>query len=230
MKRSPTEYKIKKHLSQREVEPDKRIWDNIQKALDENHKPNNAKLWFRYAGIAAMLCIGFLAYQIFTPFNAPSTNLVLDSKPVLTNPITFNSVKMNYLANPENIQIEFKNKLTQNPINTDKPIQKLKTETETAKASIDDETESLLQLANLELEKAEQERQLTQEVNALLAQAIENTQDEDQKEILQTLEASVLLAEVESEIQLEKPQNLKDKIWEALVSNLNDIKRSVVSN
>ena len=225
-----SEQHIKKQLGQREIEPSKTIWDNIQKELDQNQKPKKRIVWLKYAGIAAVLAIGFLVYQTLKPIDNQTIVLVLDSKSVITKPVKFEPTKLDYVAKPQMIKNESENNLVQNQIKVDKQKSNQTSEIEIVETTIDDEIENLLQLANIELEKAEQERRLTEEVNTLLAQAIEDTDDIEQKEILKTLEAEVLLAEVESEIKFEKPQNLKDKIWEVLVTNLNDIKRSVALN
>ena len=225
-----SEQHIKKQLGQREIEPSKTIWDNIQNELDQNQKPKKPIVWLKYAGIAAVLAIGFLVFQTFNPVGNQTPIIVLDSKSVITKPVIFEPIKLDYVAQPRVIKNETENNLVQNQIKVDKQKSVVNSEIEVAENSIDDETENLLQLANIELEKVEQERKLTKEVNTLLAQAIEDTDDIEQKEILQNLEATVLLAEVESEIDLEKPHNLKDKIWEAFVTNLNDLKRSVALN
>ena len=225
-----SEQHIKKQLGQREIEPSKTIWDNIQKELDQNQKPKKRNVWLKYAGIAAVLAIGFLVYQTFKPVDIQTPIIVLDSKSVITKPVEFKSVKLDYVAQPQVIESVSKGNLVQNKIKVDKQKTVINPEIEIVENSIDDEAETLLQLANIKLKKAEQERRLTKEVNTLLAQAIEDTDDIEQKEILKNLEATVLLAEVEHEIKLEKPQNLKDKIWEAFVTNLNDLRRSVALN
>lgn len=231
MKLSNSEYKFKSQLAQNEIEPENYVWDNIQKELEQNRRRKISKIWFKYAGIAAILCISFLMYQILMPVDMQYKNVVLDSKPLMTKPIKFNSIRLGYVAHPKTYKIEPDNNLADNHIqqvDNQKPNQSL--QIEVTENSIDDETESLLQLAHSQLQRTEQERQLIQEVNTLLAQAIKNTQDVEQKGILQNLEAKVLLAEVESEIKLQKPQNLKDKIWDALVTNLNDLKNTIALN
>ena len=228
--RPSSEQHIKKQLGQREIEPSKSVWDNIQKELDQNQKPKKPIVWLKYASIAAVLAVCFFAYQTFKPVDNQTPIIVLDSKPVITKPVEFQSIKLDYVAQPLVIKNETKNNFVQNQTKVDKQKTNENSEIEIAETPIDDEAENLLQLANIELEKVEQERRLTEEVNTLLAQAIEDTDDIEQKEILQNLEATVLLAEAESEIELEKPHNLKDKIWEAFVTNLNGIKRTVALN
>lgn len=228
--RSSSEQHIKKQLGQREIEPKKNVWDKIQKELDQNQKPKERMAWFKYAGIAAVLAIGFLVYQNFKTVDNQTPIIVLDSKSLIVEPLEFKPVKLEYVAQPFVIKNETKNNLAQNQIKVNKQKPNVGSEIEVAETNIDDEAENFLQLANNELEKVELEHQLNEEVNTLLAQAIEDTDDIEQKEILKNLEATVLLAEVESKIELEKPHNLKDKIWEAFVTNLNDLKRSVALN
>lgn len=230
MKLSNSEYKFKSQSARNEIEPENYVWDNIKKELEQNRKRKISKIWFKYAGIAAILCIGFLMYQILTPVDMQYKYLILDSKPLMIKPIKFKPVRLGYIAHPKSFKTETDNNLADNQIQVDnkKPNQNL--QIEVTEDSIDDETENLLQLAHSQIQRAEQERQLIQEVNTLLAQAIKNTQDVEQKRILQNLEARVLLAEVESEIKLQKPQNLKDKIWNVLVTNLNDLKNTIALN
>ncbi len=230
MKLSQTEHKIKKDLAQREVAPSQNIWENIEQELDKNAKPKKQKTWLKYASIAAVLCVGFLVYQGLQTRTTNSSQLVLESKSVIEKELQLklNTAKISYVASPQTIRVEDvsmgKSKALKNKIQTQN------TQPKKVKPSIDIEVDNLLSQAQNTLVKAEKEKQLLNEVNSLLADAMQQTQDEEQKKILQNLQATTLLAEVEAEIELQKPKNLKDKIWEALVSNLNDIKQAVVLN
>lgn len=228
MRLSNSEYKIKRQLGQKEIASQDYLWENIQKELDKNQKRKPSNIWVKYASVAAVLCIGFLSYQIFKPTNNPSENLVLESKSLISNPLIFKAEKANYVYYPQTINKKSDNNLTKQTKITERP--KSKVQIDIVEQPIEDEVENLFQLAMIEIDKDEQEQQLIKEVNQLLAHAIKDTKDIEQKAILQNLEASVLLAEVESEIDLQKPQNLKDKIWEALVTNFNDLKHSIALN
>ncbi|NBC57082.1 MAG: hypothetical protein GVY05_02195 [Bacteroidetes bacterium] len=230
MKISQTEHKIKKELAQRKLTPSQNLWDNIEQELDKTSKPKKQKFWLKYASIAAIICIGFLVYQGLKSDRTNSTQMVLESKPIIDNNIEleFKTSTISYVASTPEIQ----NKTISN-VNTrivENNVTVKNTIVNEEKPSIDTEVENLLSQAQNALAKAEKEKQLRKEVNALLAEAMKQTQDKEQKQILQNMQATILLAEVEAEIELQKPKNLKDKIWEALVSNLNDIKEVVALN
>jgi hypothetical protein len=229
MRLSPTEHKIKKDLAEREIQPSKDLWDNIQLDLDKAEKPKLKYLWVKIGSLVAVLCLALLAYQNFhtTPENLPI--LSLESKPAIKNNIVFKPVEMAVVetTTSKNIQPEVKS----SPQVTVEQKNKNATETgETLVSNIDDnEAENLSNLAVQDVE-TKKEQHLINEVDSLLAQAMASTEDTEQKNIINDMRAALLLAEVESDIQLEKPKHLKDKIWEALVSNLNDFTNSVVLN
>lgn len=233
MKLSQTEHNIKKQLADREIEPSAKLWDNIQSELDNEQKSKHKVFWLRLAGLAAVLCLCFLAYQGVQNTREAIPSLVLDHKEHIEQPIEFNTQTIDHVASPQykTITIELTGNESIEESKTKSP-ESSKEELVTGQhsSSIEDEVESLLQDANQNLRKAEQEKILMAEVENLLDQAIENTQDKEQQHILKSMQAHLLLAEVESEIELTKPPNLKDKIWEAIVSNFNDIKSSVVLN
>ncbi|RRO25149.1 hypothetical protein [Flavobacteriaceae bacterium 14752] len=231
MKISQTEHNIKKDLAQRELQPSQNLWDDIEQELDKSTNPQKQKLWLKYVSIAAVLCIGIFVYQGLNSETVNPTQLVLESKPIIEQdiqlkltPTTFSS----YVASPSTVQTKNISNVEAQVIENYVPIKNTIVDEE--KPSIDIEVNNLLSQAQNTLAEAEKEKQLRNEVNALLANAIQQTQDEEQKQILQNLQATTLLAEIEAEIELQKPQKLKDKIWEALVSNLNDIKQVVALN
>jgi ribosomal protein S3AE len=233
MKLSQTEHKIKKSLANREIQPSAKLWDNIQSELDKDQKPKSKVLWFRLAGVAAVLCLCFLAYQGFQNTRETLPTLVLKQKGTIAQPLKFNTQNIDYLVLPKPNEIA--NNFTTTQVEQEPKTEVKETLIETSVANqssstIEDEVESLLQNANQKLAKVEQEKLLIAEVDNLLNEAIENTQDTEQQTILKSMQARLLLAEVESEIELTKPPNLKDKIWEAIVSNYNDLKSSVALN
>jgi DNA-binding transcriptional regulator of glucitol operon len=233
MKLSQTEHKIKKNLSDREIQPSAELWDNIQSELDKSQKPKSKVLWFRLAGVAALLCLCFLAYQGFQNTRETIPTLVLQQKEAIEQPIEFNTQTIDYVVLTKPDEIEDNLVTTQKEDEPKAEIQETITEVLVVNQNnitIEDEVQSLLQNAKKNLAKKEQEKLLIAEVDNLLNEAIENTQDPDQENILKSMKARLLLAEVESEIELSKPPNLKDKIWEAIVSNYNDLKSSVAIN
>ncbi|MGX1023651.1 hypothetical protein [Psychroflexus sp. MBR-150] len=230
MKISQTEHKIKNKLSQREITPSQNLWDNIEQELDKTSKSKSNKIWLKYVSIVAVLCVGVFVYQGLKPETGKSTQLVLKSKPVIEKEkqLKLNTTSLSYVASPSTIQtkntLKFNNETSKNKTQVKNSI------AEDKKPSIEVEVDNLLSQAQNALTKSEKEKQLIDEVNILLAEAMQQTQDKDQQQILQDLKATALLAEIEAEIELQKPPNLKDRIWTALVSNLNNIKRTVVSN
>ena len=236
MKLSQAEYNIKKSLALKEIKPSAKLWENIQSELETQEEPKKKLLWFKYASIAAVLCIGFFVFKSLQSTKPIMPNIVLESDPIIKNQIHFNTPDATPVAVVNQVNKEKTVITTQNSISIemtqDKPVEdkiNLIVKTETVNI-LDNEVDALINLANSNLETQHVEQELVTEVENLLNNAIKATQDIEQKTILKNMNASLLLAEVEADIQLEKPHNLKDKIWEALVSNFNDIKDSVVYN
>jgi len=234
MKLSQTEHNIKKNLADREIEPSAALWERIQGELDERETSNSNKgLWFKLSAVAAVLCLCFLAYQGFHNTRETIPTLVLQQKGTIEQSIEFNTQTIDYVVVP-------KLKKINNKLITAQLSEELETElpqaseevlvVDQSSTPIEDEVQALLQNANRKLSKTEQDKVLMVEVDNLLDQAIGNTQDVEQQEILKSMQARLLLAEVEADIELTKPPNLKDKIWEAIVSNYSDLKNSVVLN
>jgi|GEM_PF-4973298 len=233
MKLSQTEHNIKEQLADREIQPSAKLWDNIQSELEREQKPKPKVLWIRLAGVAAVLSLCFLAYKGLLQTRKTIPALVLEQKEHIEYPIEFNTQTIDYVAIPQNNNAIVESSETyiiedSKPSLPESSNQDLVADQNSS--TIEDEVEALLEDANQNLTKAEQDKLLMAEVENLLDQAIENTQDKEQQRILESMQAQLLLAEVESEIELTKPPNLKDKIWEAIVSNYNDIKDSVVLN
>lgn len=103
-------------------------------------------------------------------------------------------------------------------------------EEQIATSTLDAEIDALLAEAALSLEEKSRQKSLEDEVNNLLNNAIAQTDDEEQKQLLNTLSADLLLAEAEHQIDLQKPPKFKDKVWDALVANFNDIKQDFAFN
>lgn len=232
MKLSHNEHNIKKQLADREIQPSAELWNNIQTELDKEQESNSKVLWMRLAGIAAVLCVGFLAYQGFQNTREALPVLVLDQKEKIEQPTEFQVQTIDYVAAPATISALKKIVVTdEKSIENNAPQYSKETAVVSEISnSIDTEVESLIEKANTRLAEAEQEKLLITEVDNLLDQAIENTQDIEQQNILKSMQAQLLLAEVEADIDLVKPPNLKDKIWDAIVSNYTDLKNSVVLN
>lgn len=228
MKISKTERHIKKHLAESNITPSQNMWDSIEQELDKTSKPKNNRGWLKYAGIAAVFCVGFLVYQLSQPNIGVPSLIVLDSKPIIENEIQLSTTPVDYVAVPLPIKKEIKLKVE--PETYQAPKQFEKTAADNKIVTLDSETDILLSQAQTALAEAEKEKELLNEVNSLLADAVKQTQDEDQKQILQNMQATILLAEAEADIELQKPPNLKTKIWDALVSNFNDFKDTVVLN
>lgn len=232
MRLSEAENKIKKDLAERVLQPGDALWENIQKELDQKQsKPKNAYLWWKVGSVAAVLCLAFLAYQGFQSTPENKINLVLDTKPIKTKVLDLKAENLNVqlVHHPkEGVQktVNRAIKPKENPVPT--------AETPSQVAEVEytnpgDEAEMLLAIAQQQL-KMKNDEKLTAEVNRLIDMAMSETEDAQQKSILKDMKAMVLLAEVESEIELEKPPLLKDKIWDALVFNFNQMKNNIVLN
>jgi hypothetical protein len=233
MKLSQTEHNIKKQLADSKIQPSAKLWDNIQGELDKENKTSSKGLWYKLSAVAAVLCLCFLAYQGFQNTREIMPTLVLDQKNVIEEPIKFEYKTIDYVVFPADKEAKVK---PSSIVEIDEPItvkQNSFAQEELANEdikNIDNEIESLLQDANKNLTQEDQDRLIIAEVENLLDQAIDNTKDGEQKDILKSMQARLLLAEVEADIELMKPPNLKDKIWEAIVSNYTDMKNSVVLN
>ncbi len=231
MRLSEAENKIKKDFAESVLQPSDALWDNIQQELDQKQsKPKLVYLWWKVGSVAAVLCLAFLAYQGFqsSPIHIPE--IVLESKSIQTKALDIKGENLNIQI--AHSRLELKESSTQ-PV----PPQKEMTDVVDVPAEspkVDnnpnlDEAEWLLAQAQQEL-KMRSDQKLVAEVNQLLDDAMSKTEDLQQKSILQDLKATVLLAEVESEIELEKPPMLKVKIWDALVFNFNQVKNNIVLN
>jgi hypothetical protein len=231
MRLSEAENKIKKDLAESVLQPSDALWDNIQQELDQKQsKPKLVYLWWKIGSVAAVLCLAFLAYQGFQSSTINIPEIVLESKPIQTKALDIKGENLNIQI--AHSRLELKESSTQSV-----PPQKEMTDVVDVPAEsprVDntpnlDEAEWLLAQAQQEL-KIRSDQKLVAEVNQLLDDAMAKTEDLQQKSILQDLKATVLLAEVESEIELEKPPMLKVKIWDALVFNFNQVKNNIVLN
>lgn len=232
MRLSEAENKIKSDLAEKELQPSDALWENIQKELDQKQsKPKIAYLWWKVGSVAAVLCLAFLAYQGFQSTPEETTNVVLDTKPIKTKALELKAVNLNIqlvhnrledVRETINHSIQVKESEV---VIADTPVEMEQVESMTPK----DEAEMLLAIAQQQL-KMKKDQKLTAEVNRLIDLAMSETEDAQQKSILKDMKAMVLLAEVESEIELEKPPLLKDKIWNALVFNFNQMKNNIVIN
>jgi hypothetical protein len=232
MRLSEAEQKIKRDLAERALQPSDALWENIQKELDQKQsKSKPAYLWWKVGSVAAVLCLAFLAYQGFQSTTSVTIpDVVLDSKPIKTKTIDIKAEDLDVQIAYS--RLEVKSSSTQ-PFSSqediadviDAPVQTPDVE------SIPqiDEAEMLLAMAQEEL-KMQNDEKLVAEVNRLIEEAMSETDNVQQKAILKDMKATVLLAEVESEIELEKPPLLKDKIWDALVFNFNQVKSNIVLN
>jgi uncharacterized protein HemX len=232
MRLSEAENKIKRDLAGRALQPSDALWENIQKELDQKQsKPKIAYLWWKLGSVAAVLCLAFFAYQGFQSRTDRATNLVIDSKPIKTKAFDIKAENLNIqLVHYPVEQIQKTVNRTIQP--KENPVLVVETSTQTTEVentNPGDEAEMLLAIAQQQL-KMQNDEKLTAEVNKLIDQAMSETEDAQQKSILKDMKATVLLAEVESEIELEKPPLLKDKIWDALVFNFNQMKNNIVLN
>jgi len=231
MRLSEAENKIKKDLAERTLQPSDALWDNIQQELDQKQsKPKIAYLWWKVGSVAAVLCLALLAYQGFHSTSITMVDVVLDSKPVKIKEgdIKAEDFEIKVVHRP----LEVQSLSAQNPTFQEELAIVVKAPVKTPEVESTqevDEAEMLLAIAQEELKK-QKEKKLVAEVNSLLEDAISETEDIQQKNILQNMKAEVLLAQVESEIELEKPPLLKFEIWDAIVSNFNEVKGKFALN
>jgi hypothetical protein len=235
MKLSKAEHKIKRDFAERQIQPNSSLWNNIQQELDqEQSKPKTTYLWWKIGSVAALLCLVFLAYKSFQSRPDINSNLVLDSKKLKSNQvaITANPIGIKIAKTIPAIQkIQPRSNQFSNP-NKEVVVSAAKDETKKTpkKENLDYEVDRLLAKAKNQLKLKKEDQQLIAEVNKLIEDSMSQTEDPDQKQILEGMKAEILLAEVESEIELDKPPLLKFEIWDAIVSNFNHVKDKFALN
>jgi hypothetical protein len=225
---SPSEHHIKKSLESRQIAPSKNLWDNIEQELDKASQPKKPVLWFRITAVAAVLCLIFLVYQGLKGTRDITPQFVIQSEPAQVSPITIESemIKNVIALQPLDVEASTNTKTTAALINKNVEINE-----DVDKNSLaEKDSKTQIETSSKVDKPVDQDVLLTNEVNALLAIAMENTTDPKQKEALIKLEASLLLAEAESDVRFEKPKEFEDKIWDAIVSNFQDIKKGLNLN
>ncbi len=235
MRLSEAEQNIKRDLAEKTLQPSDALWENIQQELDQKqYKPKPAYLWWKVGSVAAVLFLAFLAYQGFQSRPDINSGLVLKSKDFKNHTLTIKAGSVDIRV-ADNIPAIKETKLVQDQ--TEGTIEIPGSEIAinanpeaTVKETLDDEVDKLLAEANNQLRLKKEDQQLVAEVNKLIDDVMSETEDPQQQSILEDMRATVLLAEVESEIELEKPPLLKFEIWDAIVSNFNQVKDKFTLN
>lgn len=230
MKLSKAEHKIKKKFAEKELQPSANLWNAIQQELDQKEsKPKVKYLWWKLGSVAAVFCLAFLAYQGFQKESQSEDGIAISSKPAQAHSIELKAKNIDFTL-ATNVPVLYeKPSILKAPENS-LAITAKTLETSPNSININDEVDQLLAQARKDLSEEDKEAIFNSEVDKLLEEAMASTDDVQQKNIIKNMKARLLLAEIETEIELEKPPLLKDKIWEAVVSNLNDLKSSLVLN
>ena len=231
MRLSQSEHNIKQSLEQREITPSKSLWDNIQQELDNQDKPKKKYIWYRVASIAAVLCLAFLAYQGLTRTDSPAENYVIESQPIITAPVNLDAEILTTRVAKEPVINASLIEPADAASTEVASVRKEKTAPVDKQNTLDgNEVEELLAIAEAQALAETNNIQLEDEVNALLASVTNQKTTKEQKQILNTISAELLLAEVEGEIDPKKSIKFKDKVWGVLVANFNDMKQDLAFN